>query len=111
MLIRELLNNNVKHLAFIGEEVLGLAMRRIAELAQPLMQAEDAGLVGYSVLSLVIGQFTLAPVRGYVSGDRSVNWTPGRLRNMSPSCCCWAYAAVDRGFAGLNASAGGNVIV
>lgn len=71
LLVRELLNNNVEHLAFIGEEVLGPAMRRIAELAQPLMQAEDAGLVGYSVLSLVIGQFTLAPVRGYVSGDRS----------------------------------------
>ncbi len=69
LLIRELLNNNAAHLAFIGEEVLGPAMRRIAELAQPLMPSEDARLVGYSVLSLVIGQFTLAPVRGYVSGD------------------------------------------
>jgi AcrR family transcriptional regulator len=79
LLIRELLNNNAAHLAFIGEEVLGPAMRRIAELAQPLMPAEDARLVGYSVLSLVIGQFTLAPVRGYVSGDRPDELDAGQV--------------------------------
>lgn len=72
ILSRELLENDPYRLARITETVLQPPIERLAELARGFLPDEDPYLIGFSVMSLVLGHYQLAPIRQHLAGSSGV---------------------------------------